>query len=181
MMGRLRWVSLLMLASIFMLPSGSMAAGRTVIHGPYASYSPDSGTCGNFWANDTMDRVYKVDTVPNADSSYNVTEEFKNGTFTTVAGPSPESCGKGNAGDTVRGGITGMMQGSFNIVVTGGTYNPDATCTERCWTSDFVASFFGPDAAANVTTYNVHYNAGSNGQWKNASDDRGGDSGDITG
>ena len=32
--------------------------------GPYASNSPDEGTCGNTWANDTFDRLYTVKTKP---------------------------------------------------------------------------------------------------------------------
>lgn len=182
MMGRLRWVSLLMLASIFMLPSGSMAAGRTVIYGPYASDSGDSGTCGVDWQNETLDRVYKVDTSQNADGTFNVREEFKNGVFTTIAGPSPGACESGsNNGNTVPNGLTGTMQGYWLMTVSGGTFNPGAKCALPCYTRDFVATFFGPNATYDVPTFLFNYNAGSNGQWKNASDDRGGDSGDITG
>lgn len=76
-------------ASVVGAPGGHLSAADTVIYGPYASDSPDSGTCGNNWAIDVMDRVYKVAVEPNADGSYSVRQEFKQGTFTTVAGASP--------------------------------------------------------------------------------------------
>src|SRR5438874_544408 len=68
------------------------AAGSTQQFGPYPSTSPDSGTCGNDWATDTFDRQFKVSTRPNADGTYTVNEEFKNGSFVTMAGPSPGAC-----------------------------------------------------------------------------------------
>jgi hypothetical protein len=148
--------------------------------GPYASNSPDSGTCGNTWANDTMNRDYSVDTVQNSDRTWNVTEEFKNGTFVTNLGPSPEACGK-DPGGTVSAGITGNFHGSFGIVVSGGTYYPNATCPGFCYTADFVNAFFPGNTGYNVTTYDLNYNAGPNGDWKDASANRGGDAGDITG
>lgn len=154
--------------------------GVTQIFGPYASNSTDSGTCGNNWANDTMDRVYKVDTQANADGTYNVTEEFKKGTFVTIAGNSPGGCDT-NPGGTVAAGVTGKFQGSFEIVVSGGTFNPSATCPTFCYTADFVTAFFPGNTGYNVTTFSLHYNAGNNGDWKNASADRGGNRGDITG
>ena len=83
--------------------------GVTQQFGPYASNSPDSGTCGNTWANDTMNRVFNVDTVQNPDLTFNVTEEFKNGTFVTLAGSSPEGCGK-DFGGTVGAGVTGKFK-----------------------------------------------------------------------
>jgi hypothetical protein len=148
--------------------------------GPYASNSPDSGTCGNTWANDLFNRVYAVKTVPNADGTYNVVEQFKKGTFTTLAGPSPGACDT-NPGGTLSGTVTGKMQGSFTIVVSAGAYNPSATCALPCYTADFVATFFGASATYNVTSYDIKYNARKHGNWKNASPDKGGNSGDITG
>src|SRR5947209_20086487 len=60
--------------------------------GPYASTSPDEGTCGNTWAEDTFNRQYTVKTKPTTEGAYNVVEQFKKGTFTTLAGPSPAAC-----------------------------------------------------------------------------------------
>ena len=51
-------------------------------YGPYTSTSPDSSTCGNDWAEDTFDRDFTV-------RGTTVVEQFKNGSFVTMAGPSP--------------------------------------------------------------------------------------------
>src|SRR5213596_1781123 len=74
--------------SILMLdPPGSNA---TQHYGPYPSNSPDSGTCGNDWATDTFDRHFTVKS--NQDGTFTVIEQFKNGSFTTIGGPSPGAC-----------------------------------------------------------------------------------------
>ena len=73
--------------------------GQMQQYGPYASGSTDSGTCGNDWANDTFNRVYKVQTKRNADGTYNVTEDFKDGSFTTILGPSPGACETNQTGN----------------------------------------------------------------------------------
>ncbi len=160
------------------------AAGNTVHYGPFAGATPDSGTCGNNWANDTFDRFFSVNTTPNPDGTYNVTEEFKNGTFVTVAGKSPGACENGpDNGNTVGDGVTGTMHGTFNIVVSNGTYDPNAVCTQSTCgtTASFIQTVFGASATYDVPTFNFHYNADNNGDWKNASSDRGGNTGDITG
>src|SRR4051812_49665925 len=72
--------------------AGNAWGSATAHFGPYASNSPDEGTCGNTWAEDTFDRLYTVKTKP-INGSYSVVEKFKNGTFTTLAGPSPAACG----------------------------------------------------------------------------------------
>jgi hypothetical protein len=162
---------------------GVAAAGNgpaVKVWAPIASNSPDSSTCGNDWANDTFDRVYKVRTSPNADGTYSFTEEFKQGTFTTIVGPSPGGCDT-NPGGQITSVFSGKMEGSFDVVVTGGTYNPNATCAAPCYTAAFVAAVYGPGATYSVPTFNFHYSAGKHGEWKNASADRGGNHGDITG
>jgi hypothetical protein len=167
-----------MMATLAMAAS---AWGSAAQHfGPYASNSPDSGTCGNTWANDTFNRLYTVKTKPTAEGTYNVVEQFKNGTFETLAGPSPGGCDT-NPGGTLSGTVTGKMHGSFSLVVSGGTYNSGASCALPCYTSEFVAAFFGAGATYNVTSYDLHYSARHHGVWKNASADKGGNSGDITG
>src|SRR5690349_9474199 len=65
-------------------PSGT----PTQHYGPYASTSPDSGTCGD-WANDTFDRDFTVRT---SNGETTVVEQFKNGSFVTMSGPSPGAC-----------------------------------------------------------------------------------------
>lgn len=151
-------------------------------YGPFASGSPDSGTCGNFWANDTFDRAFRVRTTPNADGSYGAVEEFEHGSFVTVAGASPGGCDT-NPGGTVAAGITGKMHGSFSIVVTGGTFDPNAVCDETTCgtTAAFIATVFGAAATYAIPTFLVEYEARSAGHWKNASANRGGNEGDITG
>jgi len=149
-------------------------------YGPYASDSPDSGTCGNDWANDTFNRVYKANTTRNADGTYSVTEDFRDGSFTTMVGPSPGGC-ETNPGGTITSVFAGSMHGTFDLVVSGGTYNPNATCSAPCYTATFVAAVYGPTATYTVPTYEFHYSAGNHGEWKNASANRGGDHGDVTG
>jgi hypothetical protein len=110
---------LIALAATLLLASSALAAGRTQQYGPFPSSSPDSGTCGNLWATDTFDRFFRVDTQPGDDGTYQVVQEFKNGTFVTMAGASPGGCDT-NPGGTVGAGITGKMQGLFAIVVSHG-------------------------------------------------------------
>lgn len=177
------FATLIFVAFLFAIGSPiARAAGRTQQYGPFASTSPDSGTCGNDWATDTFDRSYKVDTRPDADGAYTVVEQFKNGTFVTYAGASPGGC-ETNPGGTVGAGVTGKMHGSFTILVSNGVYNPDAACNEvTCGTTaGFVSTVFGLAANFDVPTYIFQYSAGNNGEWKNASEDRGGNHGDITG
>jgi hypothetical protein len=159
-------------------PAFAGSGGGTAHYGAFASTSPDSGTCGNDWATDTFDRDFTV----NKQQPNVVVEQFKNGSFVTNAGPSAGGC-ETNPGGTVSAGITGSMHGEFTIVVSNGTYNPNAVCTAaNCsTTAGFVATVYGAGATYDVPTYEFHYSAGKHGEWKNASADRGGDHGDITG
>ncbi|MHB8628150.1 MAG: hypothetical protein ACYDBJ_09785 [Aggregatilineales bacterium] len=159
-------------------------AAKGVFHyGPIASTSPDSGTCGNDWATDTFQRFFTV----NSDNPNVVIEEFKAGTFVTFAGSSPGACPtpETNNGSTVAAGITGKMHGSFDIAVTGGTFNPNAVCTaSTCDTTrHFIDTVYGTGATyvTGATYFIFHYRTECNGTWQNASANRGGNSGDITG
>ena len=117
--------------------------------------SPDTGTCGdNVWANDTAHRTYFVH--KNADGSYRLIVADR-GTFTTVAGQSPEACNTANArhGSTVAAGIKGRYGGFLMENITGGTFNKDATCP-GCSRAAFVAAFFGAGAHENLDK-NVKY------------------------
>jgi hypothetical protein len=155
--------------------------------GPYASDSPDSGTCGNDWAQDTFDRHFTVK--PNGDGTNSVVEQFKDGSFTTVAGPSPGGCDTTytNHGTTVDAGKSGSMHGYEIISNVGAQTNDSPFCdgvgsNANCTTATFIATHFAPSAYT-VTTFFFHYTAGAQGllyhEWKNASDDRGGNGGDI--
>ena len=153
------------------------SANGTQHYGPFMSTSPDSGSCGNDWATDTFERHFTV-----SNDGTRVTEEFKNGTFVTMPGSSPGSCENGNTPHANVAGGMGKLEGSFDIVVSGGQFNPNAVCTTATCgtTAGFIATVFGT-TSYNVTTYNLHYSHGNgtSGEWKNASLDRGGDHGDI--
>ena len=166
------------------------ASTSTQHYGPYASGSPDSGTCGNDWANDTFDRHFTVHR--NADGTFTVVEQFKDGSFSTVAGLSPGSC-ETNLGGTVAGGVNGSMHGYFIVPLPAGTIqtSTDPSCVAGspnapCTTAGFIDSHFTPCYGAFVcsaSTFFDHYVAVDQGlvyhEWKNASADRGGNKGDI--
>ena len=168
-------------------PSGN----ATQHYGPYPSSSPDSGTCGPDWAEDTFDRHFTVQLNP--DGTYTVTEQFKNGSFVTNAGFSPGGCQNSPISQgSVPAGITGSMHGYFIIPLPTGTMQTsmDPSCVAGmpgapCTTTGFVNSHFTPcyPVTCTVTTFFFHYSAGDQmlieHEWKNASADRGGNHGDI--
>jgi Collagen triple helix repeat (20 copies) len=146
--------------------------------GPYSSDSPDSSVCGNDWATDKMDRSFVV--YPQADGSFLVGETFTNGTFTTLDGNSPNDKFCGSTDGDVAGGIKGTMNGYFLVKIPAGAgnFDPEAKCTDKCYTADFVQRFFGL-SDYDVPVYELHYSTPHNGDWKNASDNRGGNDGNI--
>jgi hypothetical protein len=160
-------------------------------YGPYASSSTDSGTCGTDWATDTFDRHFTVRT--NRDGTFLVVEQFKDGAFVTMTGFSPGACQTGPPAGMVDAGINGRMHGYFLIPLPPGTMQTstspycDATTPTNtdCTTTTFVNTHFSPcyPATCPVTTFFFHYAAGDQGliinEWKNASEDRGGNHGDI--
>jgi hypothetical protein len=167
------------------------SAHGTLQFGPFASGSPDSGTCGNNWADDTYNRFFTV--VTNEDGTSRVVEFFKDATFVTAvlpaggAGPisSPGACENGATTHAVKAGIQGRFQGYFLISVSAGTLKRDAVCTlATCGTTaDFVKTVFGATATYDVTTFLFNYSSSDQQliqrHWKNASEDRGGNLGDI--
>jgi len=166
-------------------------------YGPYASGSTDSGTCGNDWANDLFNRFFTVFT--RSDGSIVVVEQFKDGTFTTPASDSPPvnfSPGACETSTTPQGivnpGVTGKLHGYFIIPLPPGEtqYSHNPSCFfdfTDCTTTSFIDSHFTPPCPGScvdlVTTFFDHYVAVDQGliihEWKNASADRGGNSGDI--
>ncbi|GAC1389833.1 MAG: hypothetical protein NVS4B11_24720 [Ktedonobacteraceae bacterium] len=179
---------MLIVAFIFVLTShvATHAAGgdKTYRFGPIHSTSPDSGTCGNNWANDTFDRVFIV----HSSNPNTFVELFQNGAIVTLAGQSPAACQilpppMGN-GNTVGAGVTGNFHGEFGVVtVTGGTFNPKAKCTQTTCsnTTAFCTTVYGPTAMCSVDSFEFNYYTHENGSWHNASADEGPNSGDITG
>jgi hypothetical protein len=111
-------------------------------------HTTDNGCAGTTWANDTIMRTLKVH--KNRDGSYRI-REFDHGTFVTNADgmvASPGNCPENTSrhGHTVRAGVTGTLKGYITGVVTGGTFNPSATCAAPCTQTVFIATFFGPTA-----------------------------------
>jgi len=165
-------------------------ANATQHYGPYPSTSPDSGTCGNFWAMDTFDRHFTVKS--NHDGTFTVVQQFKRGSFETDPGASPGSCqtDDGSPPGTVDDGVTGSMHGYFIIGPVGKQTSDDPSCvagspSTPCTTAGFINSHFDfcYPVTCTVTTFAFHYSAGDQGlvehEWKNASADRGGNHGDI--
>jgi len=167
-------------------PSGT----PTQHYGPYTSTSPDSGTCGNDWAEDTFDRDFSVRT---SGGSTTVVEQFKNGSFVTSVGASPGACDTtdGYGPGTLAAGHAGSMHGYF---IVSGSLTPTSTSpfcdallmtNADCTTATFINTHFVPcyPATCTVSTFFDHYSAGDQGlavhEWKNASCDRGGNHGDI--
>jgi hypothetical protein len=117
--------------------------------GPYTINTTDNGSCapppGAEWANLTLQRTYKVHA--NHDGSFKLRSENK-GTFVTLAARSPGACETTDShhGATIQAGFTGKVHGFLEGTVTGGTYNPNATCPTECTTSAFLLAFFGPSA-----------------------------------
>jgi hypothetical protein len=102
----------------------------------------DHGSCGNAWATDTSTRTWSVK--KNQNGTFRVARRDK-GTFVTLAGQSPGACGTaGKHGKLVSAGISGKFRGYLSGTVSGGTFNPNATCSAACIgdTSVFIATFF---------------------------------------
>ena len=181
-----RWLSFAFaVVALAATPAIATASQDTVRYGPISSGSPDSGTCGNDWADDTYKRVFVASTSRNLDGTYSVTESFIAGRFVTMVGSSPGACQTPETADgMIRAGVTGTFNGTFVIVVSGGTFDPTATCDAGCsTTSDFVKTVYGAEATGRVTTFEFTYHANGPGltsrEWHNASLDMGGNTGDI--
>jgi hypothetical protein len=187
-----RWVSLaaalLALAAtpVAAIASESDGGQGWARYGPFASGSTDSGTCGGDWANDTFKRVFIAKTTPNTNGTYTAVEFFLDGRFVTLAGHSPGACNNPAAptGGMIRPGVTGTFYGGFTIVVTGGTFKPNAICNQLtcATTAGFVATVYG-STTYDTPVFEFIYRAGDQAllqhMWHNASPDRGGNYGDI--
>ena len=135
----------LALATAGLADPGDKGKGKKNGHNRFSAMIvvPDNGTCQNPWATDTSNRTWSVK--KNKDGTFRVTRKDK-GTFVTNAGPSPSAC-SGTAkkhGHLVNAGVRGKFHGYLTGTVSGGTYNPTATCAAACIgdTSAFIAAFF---------------------------------------
>lgn len=166
-------------------PAIATASQDTVHYGPISSGSTDSGTCGPDWATDTYKRVFVASTTADVAGTYTVTESFIAGRFVTMAGSSPGACETPETADgTIRAGVTGTFNGTFTIVVSGGTFDPAATCEAGCdTTAGFVSTVYGAAATYDIPSFAFDYHANGPGllarDWHNASADQGGNTGDI--
>ncbi len=151
-MRRLIVLSVLLLGALPLAASGLADPGhggkKSKKHAKYTFTvtTTDNGSCGTPWATDVVKRTFRVK--KNRDGSYTLTRRDR-GRFTTIAGRSPGACDTtGRHGQTIRAGVTGRMSGFLRGKVTGGTFNPNATCTgpDCGFTDVFLTTFFGPDA-----------------------------------
>jgi hypothetical protein len=132
----------------------------------------------------------------NADGTFLVVQQFKNGSFVTMGegpGLSPGSCDNtdGSPPGLVDPGKNGNMHGYFIIPLPAGTTQTSTASScdpllPQCTTAGFINSHFFPPCyptTCPVTTFFFHYSAGDQmlveHEWKNASLDRGGNHGDI--
>jgi hypothetical protein len=162
---------------------GSASNGGTTHFGPFPSTSPDNGSCGNPWAEDTFDRSFAVQ--DNGDGTFDVRVSYKRGSFVTIGGVSPGACSNTDTphGSTVVAGIEGTFSGYLRGTVTSSTFNPDgcsvpATCSTN---TGFLTAVFGPAGPATFTcfqgyegcTFNFNYAAGDQGlryhHWQDSS------------
>jgi hypothetical protein len=173
-----RWfATAVLLAGALALAAGAAGGGKPGNKQPkphkarVVVQTTDHGCAGNVWADDTIVRTLKVH--KNRDGSFRIKEEDK-GVFVTNAGgatASPGNCpeNKSKHGHTVRSGVTGLLKGYLKGTVTGGTFNPQATCSATpCTQSAFIAAFFGAGATFSCLTnsrdckFKYDYHAKSN-------------------
>jgi hypothetical protein len=142
-------IPFLLLAGALALAATGLAdpGGKGKAKGGHNRYSAqitvtDNGSCGNAWATDTSNRTWTVK--KNKDGTFRVTRKDK-GTFVTLAGMSPGKCDTtGRHGLLVNAGIHGKFRGYLTGTVSGGTFNPNATCNATCIgdTTAFIAARF---------------------------------------
>ena len=144
-----RWILPSLIVAAFAFAATGLAGPghgpTTKKFGPYNVVTDDHGTCQNIWAVDTEKRSFKVKR--NSDGSYRLTRTDR-GTFLTSAGRSPGACEtKGKHGATVLAGIHGTFHGYLRGTITGGTFNPHATCPANCGFMEvWIPAFFGQNA-----------------------------------
>src|SRR4051794_18147775 len=141
----------LLVAAFAFAATGLADSGQGHGHGkfgPYVVVTDGHGSCGpaHAWAVNTENRTFRVHR--NRDGSYTLLQTGR-GTFVTNAGESPGACETSHHhGHTLLAGMKGRFHGYVQGRVTGGTFNPNATCPDDCgFTAVWVATFFGPNAS----------------------------------
>ena len=145
-------VAALILAAVGLADPGDNGKGKKQGHNKFtfALTSTDNGCHGTPWANDTLTRTYSVH--DNGNGTFRVIRRDK-GTFTTIGGPSPGSCPSDkHHGSVVSAGVKGKVVGYLVGTVSGGTFNPKATCPADCFTDTFITTFFGGGATFSCFT-----------------------------
>jgi hypothetical protein len=172
---------------------GDSGVNSPLVFGPYQAAGPDSGFCGNNWANDIYTVTFVV--APQTNGSFVVSEMMK-GSFTTLAGASPNNNQSGcltGSGPQINAGITGSLYGDFVVPVAApADFNATATlddstpCGATCTSDKFFEAFFGKSAGySNSTSYawQFHYTTPNDvhGHWADTDHTTAGDSsnGDI--
>ena len=122
-------------------PGKAKRKGNTTF--TFTFQNTDTGSCGtNEWAALQETRIYKV---RKTKTGWRLTR-YDRGTFTTNGGPSPGACETGSKhGAVVTPGVKGKFHGYIVGTVTGGTFNPNATCPSgtNCGTrSAFLQTYF---------------------------------------
>ena len=167
--------SMTLIAVSFFVIASAMAGPGTQHLGPYPSTSPDNGSCGAVWANDSFDRNFTI--ISNGGNNFTVKEEFKKGSFVTTGPVSPGACETTpHHGSTLIAGITGSFQGSIDFNVNSTTYNPtgcNASPTTCSTFAGFLAAVF-PGGTATVTSFNFEYSSSDKSlgyhHWQDKSD-----------
>jgi len=147
----------------------------------------DSGTAGNYWAVD--DFVRQIQVVETTPGTFCASVKYQ-GSFTTVAGPSP---GASYTSGTVGDGVVGTFEGGYvsthfpgslksGVRTKGSIGTFDYGCdpaTGNCPNyQDWRDLFFTSTTGFDLAWWGWVYHAGNNGSWTNSAD---GNSGDITG
>jgi hypothetical protein len=133
-------------AGALALAASGGGSGTTELGPFHGSGIPIGGSCGNTWGtlndNTTRYSVYP----PNRDGTTTAVQTV-GGMLTTLAGKSPGACNGGpDNGKTIGAGIRVKLYATEMETISGGIFNPHATCAAQCFTGAFVPAFFGATA-----------------------------------
>jgi len=143
----------------------------------------DSAVGGTAWANDTIDRQLQIWALGGGTYCASVSDQ---GSFVTLAGPSPDGTG------TVSAGVTGKIKGGYTTVAFTGTPSTtlpvsgnlgtfDLKCTDanNCPGTypSYLSYFSSPTSPVDLAVWGWTYHTSQSGTWNNTST---GNTGDIT-
>jgi hypothetical protein len=168
---KLLWYSTAFLVLVTSIALAAPGKGPPIKVGPVVIDDvEDTGTCNNTWALDSFNKFYTL--TANLDGTYNLQVNYKDGTFVTLAGPSPGACESGtNNGNTVFAGVTGRTHQEYNATVTAtapANRNPNCGANNAACTGSggFLDAVFGAGNWERTDfSWTGHYEAGRNGTW----------------